>query len=200
MTDAKRKVLVIGISGPTNSGKSTVCRLLVNTFNGSLYIGQDHYFLEPGDPRLDVISLPELNHCNWEDYRALNMDQMVKDLQTQISQLEQTQGDQPVFIFVEGFSIFGWRPLVSQIHKKFFITADKDTIQQRRRTRNYNPPDVPNYFEQVVWPMHLAHLKEIEDQDDIVYFNGSHQTVESLCTKLLSALKPLQDVSTDNGF
>lgn len=35
------------------------------------------------------------------------------------------------------------------------------------RTRNYTPPDKPGYFEKIVWPESINHLREIQDQDDI---------------------------------
>ena len=49
------------------------------------------------------------------------------------------------------------------------------------RTRDYDPPDKPGYFEQIVWPMHLKHLELIKDQEDIgvillMYFIKYHNS------------------------
>ena len=36
--------------------------------------------------------------------------------------------------------------------------------------RHYDPPDVPGYFDAVVWPEHLKHLDAIQEQQDIGRF------------------------------
>ena len=62
-------------------------------------------------------------------------------------------------IFVEGITILN-HPLTSSVcDLKFFLSLDHATCLQRRDLRSYDPPDVPGYFEQVVWPEYL-HLWE----------------------------------------
>ena len=39
------------------------------------------------------------------------------------------------------------------------------------RTRDYNPPDVPGYFDKVVWPHYIQAYSEIMERDDISELN-----------------------------
>ena len=55
------------------------------------------------------------------------------------------------------------RSLAETIHKKFFIDLDKKTVSERRVTRNYVPPDPPNYFDLFVWPLYLENRKQLQD-------------------------------------
>ncbi|XP_052813220.1 nicotinamide riboside kinase 1-like [Mya arenaria] len=184
-----RKVLVVGISGTTNSGKSTVASKLVQLIPRSHHVCQDYYYLPPGDQRLAPIYIEKLNHHNWEDYRSLEMDRMVNDVKTLVSTLQNTEEGQ-AYVFIEGFSIFGWRPLSSLFDLKYFLSVDKETCWNRRQYRDYDPPDVPGYFEQYVWPLHEKHMEAISDQEDIVYL-GNTDSLEDRVNRILSDLKTL---------
>lgn len=188
--DILNRVLVIGISGTTNSGKTTLVRQLLEKFRNSSKICQDDFFLPPGDPRLAPIYIPELNHHNWEDYRALEMDKMVKTVEMRIKRLEEQTNNEQAVLFVDGFSMFGWKPLLPFFHKKYFLSVSREVSEGRRRARHYNPPDVPGYFETVVWPEHLKHLDSIKDQQDIVYVDGN-DGVERLYNIICSDINSL---------
>lgn len=188
------RVIVIGLSGTTNSGKSTLAGKLVNKLPNSVKICQDTYFLSPDDPRLEPIYIPEVNHHNWEDFRSLEMDKMVNEVQLMISRYEQQgRGDNHnMLIIVEGFSIFGWSPLTKLFDKKYFLSVDRDVCFERRKYREYNPPDVPGYFEKVVWPMHLKYLNTLKEQEDIVYLDGNEQSsLDKNISRILSDISKI---------
>lgn len=190
--DVASRVLVIGISGTTNSGKTTLVQRLFGKYRNSFnVVCQDDFFLSPGDPRLAPIYLPDIRHHNWEDFRALEMDRMVETVKDRIKLLEGRADSEQKVLFVDGFSIFGWKPLLPLLNKKYFIKVDKDICQARRSARHYDPPDVPGYFEAVVWPEHIKHLDAIREQQDIVYVDGNGG-VESLynliCTDISDQL------------
>uniref|UniRef100_A0A0K0D993 Molybdopterin synthase n=1 Tax=Angiostrongylus cantonensis TaxID=6313 RepID=A0A0K0D993_ANGCA len=42
----------------------------------------------------------------------------------------------------------------------FFHTLNESTCRRRRSKRTYDPPDVPGYFEEVVWPAYQQHLQK----------------------------------------
>lgn len=50
----------------TNSGKSTIVEKLLQEMPNATVVHQDYYFLPPGDPRLEPVYIPELDHHNWE--------------------------------------------------------------------------------------------------------------------------------------
>ncbi|XP_045216874.2 nicotinamide riboside kinase 1-like [Mercenaria mercenaria] len=186
------QVIVIGLSGTTNSGKSTLAGQLVKKLPNCMKVCQDTYFLAPDDPRLEPIYIPELKHHNWEDYRSLEMDKMVNEVKQLKSRYEQDRGDNNMFLIVEGFSVFGWSPLAKLFDMKYFLSVDRDVCFERRKYRDYNPPDKPGYFEQVVWPMHLKHLNSIKDQEDIVYLDGNETTsLDKNVSRILSDISRL---------
>ncbi|GFR64815.1 nicotinamide riboside kinase 1 [Elysia marginata] len=189
---ALKNCFVIGLSGTTNSGKTTLSSMLCKNLPNSSNICQDHYFYGPNDPR---VRRDEDGKQNWEELQAMDMDQMMKDVHSWIK--ENKNSLERSYLIIEGFLIFNHRPLASLFDKKFFIKIDRETCAERRRVvkdiiclmvfadinlnftfafffvmiskRTYNPPDYPGYFENKVWPMYLKNLEDIQDQTDIEY-------------------------------
>lgn len=164
--------IIIGISGITNSGKTSLTNKLRAHLPGCRTICQDSYFLEPPDPRLTPI--PELDHYNFDELNALDMDAMIADVQTwKDAQTSDLLGPTPSDLYnnvliLDGFRMYALRDLEQMINKKYFIRVSFDACKVRRRTRHYTPPDKPGYFEKIVWPESINHQREIQDQDDIV--------------------------------
>ncbi|GFO24723.1 nicotinamide riboside kinase 1 [Plakobranchus ocellatus] len=166
---AFRNYVIVGLSGTTNSGKSTLASMLCKSLPRASSICQDHYFYEPDDPR---VRIDEDGKQNWEELQAMDMDQMMKDVNSWV-QKNQTNKER-TYLIIEGFLIFNHRPLTSFFDKKFFIKIDRDTCAERRSKRIYNPPDYPGYFESKVWPMYLKNLDDIQDQTDIEFLQESN--------------------------
>lgn len=85
--------LVIGISGVTNGGKTTLAKSLHSYFSGHLnkiifkenitlnkvaLLCQDDYFLPVDSPKHKVVE--KLNHINWEILSSIDMDKMCHDI------------------------------------------------------------------------------------------------------------------------
>ena len=66
--------LIIGVSGATCSGKSSLAHSLEQSLPGSILICQDDFFLPEDDKRHIII--PTLRHNNWEIMSSLDMDKM----------------------------------------------------------------------------------------------------------------------------
>ncbi|CAG2193745.1 NRK1_2 [Mytilus edulis] len=159
-------VFIIGISGPSNSGKTSLTSCLKKSLPGSAHICQDDYFHPPGDDRLTWI--PEVQHHNWEGnvffIRHGFYGQRCKKIKEIF--MEEVQ-DKPSILLVEGFTIFNYGPLNELFDKRYFLVTSKETCQQRRLTRDYDPPDVPGYFDKVVWPHYKQTYSEITGRVDI---------------------------------
>ncbi|VDL83129.1 unnamed protein product [Nippostrongylus brasiliensis] len=52
-----------------------------------------------------------------------------------------------------------WTDLVELCDRVIFLTLDQDTCRRRRTKRSYDPPDMPGYFDEVVWPSYQGHLQ-----------------------------------------
>ncbi|ESO88116.1 hypothetical protein LOTGIDRAFT_234689 [Lottia gigantea] len=190
--------VIIGISGCTNSGKTTMTDRLLKLFPSASQMCQDTYFLEPGDERLEFV--PEVNHSNWEKLSALDMDRMVRDVKQWIKDSKHSNSHQIPILFIEGFTIFNHSPLKDLCNKKYFFTMDFETCQERRSGRNYIPADPEGYFEKIVWPMYFSNKSELNHYKDIVYLNGCDPQEKTLKTILediytLPALKKLHFIS-----
>ncbi|XP_064607937.1 nicotinamide riboside kinase 1-like isoform X2 [Liolophura sinensis] len=202
----QKAIYVVGISGISNGGKTSLAQRLIKAFPGSHYICQDTYFRDEGSDKL-VID-PELNHANWESLNALDMDQMMSDLtshlQTKQETLTKDPSKAPHFVFVDGFTIFNYRPFQPLWSKKYFITLNREVAKERRSHRHYEPADVPGYFDKFVWPMYEKHKEELQDQHDIVYVDGTEKQdvlYERVCADLttLAAEGQCVQVLTPNG-
>lgn len=72
--------LVVGISGATCSGKSTIAKDIQSLFLNGVVIHQDDYFHEPSSEK--HVKIPELNHINFEILSSVDMESMKNRIQT----------------------------------------------------------------------------------------------------------------------
>lgn len=134
---------LIGISGPSSSGKSTVARALAVRFSGQI-LEQDRYFVDPDD------CLPDSNFC---DPRFLKTEEFVEAVQrvsdglpaevpeidcatfrqTGIRSLDPTQTE---LVIVEGMTIFRYEGVLSRLARAYYLTAAIPTIQDRKMRRD----------------------------------------------------------------
>lgn len=80
------KHIVVGISGASCSGKTTLTKLLQSTFPWANVVHQDIYYY-PNDPKYHVY-LPDVKHFNWDVKSAVDFTRMERDLQGIIYQPE----------------------------------------------------------------------------------------------------------------
>jgi hypothetical protein len=73
--------IVIGVSGITCGGKTTITKLLQRAFPWSKIIHQDNYFYDDDSDK--HVRLPEAeNHVNYEIDGSMDMDKMCRDIET----------------------------------------------------------------------------------------------------------------------
>ncbi|KAK2587689.1 hypothetical protein KPH14_003806 [Odynerus spinipes] len=191
-----KNLLIIGISGVTCSGKSTLAKELHKKLSGSVILHQDNYFLPPNDPR--HIKIPELNHNNWEILSSVDMHKMYLDIlkiiESQPAENKSKKKSKQVLI-LEGFLLFGYKPISDLCDLKYFLTLTKEECWERRKIRTYDPPDVPGYFDKVVWPEYLKHLLKITKDEHaytkITFIDGSmdkEQIFHMVLTKIQELL------------
>ncbi|KZC13480.1 PREDICTED: nicotinamide riboside kinase 1 [Dufourea novaeangliae] len=178
------KWIVLGISGATCSGKTSLVNRLQTELKNSVVIHQDHYFLPVDDPRHTKI--PELNHMNWEIITSVDMDKMRSDvlklLETSSDGNNSTETNDVKVLILDGFLLFQCKLISNLCDKKYFLTLTKEQCWERRKDRCYDPPDVPGYFEKVVWPEYLKQKNELlKDKDlykHITFVDGSKSKEE----------------------
>lgn len=160
--------LVVGIGGPTRSGKSTLADRLHEHFGSTMssVIHQDKYFSfrkpfhEP------------TGYDNWEVPEALDFDRFLASIRSAKLRLtimcdecrtkhqETTQSTECTnalnlrrnVLFVEGFLLFINSEVVDLFDRKIFISISRETCHKRRQSTTPVPED---YFEQILWPSYL---------------------------------------------
>lgn len=197
------KWLIIGVSGVTCGGKTTLSTELNKIIEHSVMISQDDYFLDVNDARHTWI--PELNHINFDIISSLDMEKMYADVLKLIKNKETDRRNVPVptktgptliqctniddlkkmlctkvkstglkVLIIEGFCIFNYKPIADLCCLKYYFTLTKDECHKRRVTRIYEPPDCPGYFEKCAWPEYLKLLDDVQaNVKDVKYFDGT---------------------------
>lgn len=186
-------IQIVGICGPSCSGKSTVCRSLKQYF-GAEMVQLDRFFRKETCGRYD-------GHANWETPDSLMMDRLV-DCLHQLKHGEPTlvpsKGWTEVFdriiypkpiIFVEGFLLFLNKDLNSQFDVKILINVNEDSILHRRMQRNgaeawdYTVKCViPNYVKIRPRLVHKADYIINGDEDPATVRHEVKRIVEDCCT------------------
>ncbi|XP_061430152.1 nicotinamide riboside kinase 1-like isoform X1 [Lethenteron reissneri] len=168
---AKEKI-VIGISGVTNAGKTSLSLRLQKALPNCKVIHQDDFFKPPEEVVVDSNGFYQ-----YDVITALNMDAMMNVVNAWIKDPSGFKGlsseshiasqplhydpDAPHILIIEGFLMYTYRPLLNVFDFRYLLTVPFDEAKRRRSTRVYCPADPPGYFEGHVWPMHLEHKEEI---------------------------------------
>ena len=188
-------MLIIGITGGTGSGKTTVVNQIVKYLPEEevCVISQDSYY-----KATDNLSLEERAKINFDHPRAIDFDLIVQHLKKLKSNETIAQ---PVYSFVthnrtkdtvttyprkviivEGILIFNNEELRSLFDIKIFVHADTDErlIRRVRRDiteRGRNVEEVLNRYQDTLKPMHRQFIEPTKNFADIIIPNDRHNTV-----------------------
>lgn len=223
MNDIMSHWVVVGISGVTNGGKSTLTKKLLETLPGTVkLINQDDYFY-PEDSQHHVPAPGGLMHHNWDVISSLNMERMEKDVldiinskipeksesyfhrgvsNTSCSEHSSSSRANAVhyrpILLLDGFLLFDHKGLTDVCNLRYFLTLTREQCWERRKSRVYEPPDPPGYFDHCVWPMYEDHLKRIEKMPGVVFIDGLGNPYQEVCKKILDLAKISQPVLSAN--
>ncbi|XP_006892066.1 PREDICTED: nicotinamide riboside kinase 1 [Elephantulus edwardii] len=171
------KTFIIGISGVTNGGKTTLAKNLQKHLPNCSVISQDDYFKPESEIEMD-----KNGFLQYDVLDALNMENMMSAISCwmeenpeapPLSTDSQSSMDIPILI-IEGFLLFSYKPLDTLWNRSYFLTIPYEECKRRRSTRVYEPPDPPGYFDGHVWPMYLRHRREVDTITwEIVYLDGT---------------------------
>ena len=156
---------LVGLSGCTNGGKTTLAKRLLKEFKNSAYLSQDDFYFPRDGKHLSYIS--ELESFNFDVITAINMDKLRQELEKLVDSGKYD------FIFLDGFLLYDDEKLYNMLDYKYFLFLTKEECLRRRQSRNYKTIDTPNYFDKCVWIEFLKYKQKCENiYNDIIYLNG----------------------------
>ncbi|XP_023069073.1 nicotinamide riboside kinase 1 isoform X5 [Piliocolobus tephrosceles] len=146
------KTFIVGISGVTNGGKTTLAKNLQKHLPNCSVISQDDFFKPESEIETD-----KNGFLQYDVLEALNMEKMMSVISCwmesatlSVVSTDRESAEEIPILIIEGFLLFNYN------------------------TRVYEPPDSPGYFDGHVWPMYLKHRQEMQDITwEVVYLDGT---------------------------
>ena len=187
--------LIIGISGGTGSGKTTVANRILESVSASevVFLQQDSYYRNINDLPLDYRNIANFDHPDALDndllvnhVRRLKAGEPVElplyDFKTS-SRLNETRHVEPKpIVIVEGILIFVDPRLLEQMDIKVFVDTPDDIrfIRRLRRDLAERGRTVESVIEQytaTVRPMHMQFVEPSKRHADVIIPEGGHNLV-----------------------
>src|SRR6266576_6954158 len=204
--------MIIGISGGTGSGKTTVANRILESVSANevVFIQQDSYYRNLKDLPLDFRDVANFDHPDALDNDLLvhhvrklkageGIDLPIYDFKTN-SRLHETRRVEPKpIVIVEGILIFAEPRLLEHMDIKVFVDTPDDIrfIRRLRRDVAERGRTLESVIEQylaTVRPMHMQFVEPSKRYADVIIPEGGHNVVSidllsgKIREKLASAL------------
>lgn len=203
-----RKPIIIGVTGGTGSGKTTVTRKIIEEFGdvSLAYIPQDAYYKDQSHLTMDERVLTNYDHpfafdndLLSEHIRQLLDGQAVQmpvyDF-TQHNRAEETiRVDPKEVIIIEGILIFSDKELRDLMDIKVFVDTDDDIriirrIKRDMAERGRSLDSIIDMYTSIVKPMHEQFIEPTKKFADIIIPEGGSNNVaiDLMTTKIRSII------------
>eukprot|EP01080_Neovahlkampfia_damariscottae_P011784 gene11784-5121_t len=178
------KPKIIGISGGTRSGKSTLAKVLIKKpYGGCSAIHFDGFFKNeqniPVDEKTGFKNWDLPDSLEFEAYiQFVNYQKHLHTVQCENCSENVNSVKKRRIMFLEGFLLYYFDELFQICEKKIFIFVDKETALERRTKTTKTSLE---YFEEIVWPSYLKHNDKLKTMgnDEIFYISGK-RTIEDV--------------------
>ncbi|MEY8370430.1 uridine kinase [Aerococcaceae bacterium 50-4] len=203
-----RKPIIIGVTGGTGSGKTTVTRKIIEEFGdvSLAYIPQDAYYKDQSHLTMDERVLTNYDHPLAFDNDLLSehirqlldgqgVQMPVYDF-TQHNRAEETIRVEPKeVIIVEGILIFSDKELRDLMDIKVFVDTDDDIriirrIKRDMAERGRSLDSIIEMYTSIVKPMHEQFIEPTKKFADIIIPEGGSNNVaiDLMTTKIRSII------------
>ncbi len=187
--------IIIGICGPTSTGKTTLARRAAVSFEGVTHVPMDDFFkdAEHAPMQGDIVhwNIPESVHLDQlvsvlndlKNNKAVEVPMYSKPLSARIG--TQTLYPSPL-ILVEGTLIYSSPEILNLCSQKIFIHTTADAILKRYETRAKDYSTGMRYLTELVFPTLDEYTQEYSRHADIL-LDGT-QPFEQVADKLFAHL------------
>jgi len=187
--------MIIGISGGTGSGKTTVAQKIISAVGDAnvVYLQQDSYYRNLGDMPLDLRHRVNYDHPDAFDTELLinhlealrageSIEQPTYDYATHSRRTTTIHLEPQPVIVVEGILIFVNPQLRALMDLKIFVDTDADIRFIRRLDRDVNErgrsvESIITQYTTTVRPMHLQFVEPSKRYADIIIPEGGFNDV-----------------------
>jgi uridine kinase len=187
--------MIIGISGGTGSGKTTVANRILESVHADevVFIQQDLYYRDLKDMPLDYRNAANFDHPDAVDnellinhLKKLNAGESVElpiyDFKTHSRLPATTRVESKPIVIVEGILIFAEPRLLEQMDIKIFVDTPDDLrfIRRLRRDiaeRGRTLDSVIDQYIATVRPMHMQFVEPSKRFADVIIPEGGHNLV-----------------------
>ena len=184
--------MIIGISGGTGSGKTTVAHKIIMSVGSEnvVYLQQDSYYRNLGDMPIDLRHKVNFDHPDAFDTELLvnhlealrageSIEQPVYDYATFSRKTETLQVAPRPVIIIEGLLVLVSTHLRGLMDLKIFVDADADIRFIRRLDRDVHErcrsvDSIIAQYQATVRPMHLQFVEPSKRYADIIIPEGGH--------------------------
>lgn len=188
-------MLIIGITGGTGSGKTTVVKQILNEIseNEISVISQDSYYKDTSE-----LSFEERTKINFDHPQSIDFELLIEQLKelkkgniiqqpvysfVEHNRVNETIATSPKkVIIVEGILIFNNPSLRDLFDIKIYVHADSDERLIRRVKRDITErgrdlTEVLNRYQDTLKPMHQQFIESTKEYADIIIPNNKFNTV-----------------------
>jgi len=190
-----KRPILIGITGGTGSGKSTIAREICSRFDADyiVKIEQDSYYKDQSELSYEERVKTNYDHPDAFDTKLLvqhlnllingqAIEKPVYDFEMHNRKKESIRVESREIIIVEGILILQEEEIRDLLNIKIYVDTDADVRIIRRLVRDINErgrtlDSVINQYLNVVKPMHLQFVEPTKRNADIIIPEGGHNKV-----------------------
>lgn len=210
----KNNMMIIGIAGPSASGKSLLAHTIVNELgsNQVVVISEDSYYKDRSDLAFDERVKINYDHPDAFDHQLLcqhlqwllqgeTIEIPIYDHTQHVRRKETRQIGQHIIIVLEGILLFVDPTLRNMMNMRIFMDTPLDICLLRRLRRDIlsrgrSIESVLEQYEETVRPMYLQFIEPSKRYADIIVPRGGENriAIDMIKAKIRELLLPVEPV------
>ena len=191
----ERNCIIIGVAGGSGSGKTTIARKLLETFEAedAVLVEQDAYYKELHIESIDERAKMNFDHPNAIEFELLRenllelvhgktVERPIYDFSTHMRKSEKVIINPSRIIIVEGILIFAVPEIRELFDIKIFVDTDADEMLLRRMERDIKErgrtfESVRDQYLSTVKPMYIEFAEPSKRYADVIIPRGGENKV-----------------------